>query len=170
MILANYHIFGVKRNTIIVNNLFTMSEGNISTYITKTQVVNAPISIVGFDNSVYFGDNSVARRAYKRNFTPTVGTTYNLSFFIEMEDGGAPVVGLTPSMGDFSLIINGLISTVAVTELVSGNLYRVSASKVSNVNSNFGCQTYNTQSARKFKISGMQLTEGEDLKPYKKTT
>ena len=75
MIAMHHAIFG--KNPIIVNNLLTMSEGNVTTYPLRGQVVDAPISIAGFDNSVYFGDNSIARRAFKRNFTPISGTTYS---------------------------------------------------------------------------------------------
>ena len=166
----HHAIFG--RNTIIVNNLLTMSEGNVTTYSNRTQVVDAPSSIVGFDNSVYFGDNSVGRYAYKFNYTPTIGVTYNLSLFIEMEDGGLPIIGSSNTTGDFSLVINNAIVTsgYAVTH-ISGDIYRVNCFKTAtSVNKNMGVVKYTGQSARKFKISGIQLTEGADLLPYKKTT
>lgn len=170
MIAMHHAIFG--RNTIIVNNLLTMSEGNVTTYSNRTQVVDAPISIVGFDNSVAFDNNSVARYVYKNNYTPTIGVTYNLSFFIEMEDGGVPVIGRTSTQGDFSLVMNNAIVTsgYAVTH-ISGNIYRVSGFRAAtSVSKNMGVVKYTGQSARKFKISGIQLTEGADLLPYKKTT
>lgn len=170
MIAMHHAIFG--RSPIIVNNLLTMSEGNVTTYPTKMQVVNAPISIVGFDNSIYFGDNSVLRAAYKANFRPNIGVTYNLSFFIEMEEGGVPVVGINNTSGDFRIITNGYgVSENITTYLYAGNIYRVSVfSNTILNNSNYGIQKHTTQSARKFKISGIQLTEGADLLPYKKTT
>ena len=149
-----------------------MSEGNVTTYPSRSQVVNAPISIAGFDNSIEFGDNSVTRYAYKF-FTPTIGTTYNISCFIEMEDGGVPVIGLNSSSGDFRLIIEDVAVTLGNTvELVSGNLYRVSGIRAATISTlrSFGIAKYTGQSSRKFKISGIQLTEGADLKPYKKTT
>ena len=170
MIAMHHAIFG--RNTIIVNNLLTMSEGNVTTYTVRGNVSNAPISIVGFDNSIEFGDNSVTRYAYKNNYTPTIGVTYNLSFFIEMEDGGVPVVSESPTTGDLALIASGSpalqnLNTIHITD----NIYRVSGYRtITSVNAFFGCAKYNTQSARKFKISGIQLTEGVDLLPYKKTT
>lgn len=162
----HHAIFG--RNPIIVNNLLTMSEGNVTTYPTRGGVSNAPISIAGFDNSIEFGDNSVVRYAYKDNFLPTIGVTYNLSFFVEMEDGGVPVLS---SSGDFRLVINGAVSTTNVVELVSGSIYRVSGFSTATMTvRSMGCVKYSTQSARKFKISGIQLTEGAELLPYKKTT
>ena len=169
MIAMHHAIFG--RNPIIVNNLLTMSEGNLRTYPIRGNVSDAPISIAGFDNSVAFGDNSVDRYAYKNNFIPTIGVTYNLSFFIEMEDGGVPVIGITSAQGDFSLVIGGVISPTSVVTHVSGNIYRVSGTRImSGVTVYIGCIKFRTQSSRKFKISGIQLTEGADLKPYKKTT
>ena len=153
-------------------NLLTQSEGNMATYPSRGNVSNAPISIVGFDNSIEFGDNSVARATYKL-FTPTIGTTYNISCFIEMEDGGIPVIGLNNSSGDFRLLIgDGIVTLGNIVELVSGNLYRVSGVRTATTSTlgSFGIVKYTTQSARKFKISGIQLTEGADLKPYQKTT
>lgn len=153
-------------------NLLTQSEGNVTTYPTRTQVVDAPISIVGFDNSIEFGDNSILRYAYKRNFTPTIGVSYNLSCYIEMEDGGAPVIGINSITGDFAIVMNGAFTpSDLVVTFVSGSIYRVSASRTSINNVTvFGIIKYTGQSARKFKISGIQLTEGEELKPYQKTT
>lgn len=170
MIAMHHAIFG--RNPIIVNNLLTMSEGNVTTYPVRGNVSNAPIYIAGFDNSVAFGDNSVNRFAYKTNYTPPIGVTYNLSFFIEMEDGGVPVIGLTNTSGDFGLIMGGeLILSTGVVTHITGNIYRVSAVRtMSGLFVHTGCIKYTTQSARKFKISGIQLTEGADLLPYKKTT
>lgn len=169
MIAMHHAIFG--RNPIRVNNLLTMSEGDVSTYPSKSNVSDAPISIAGFDNSVEFGDNSVGRTAYKRNYTPTIWVTYNLSFFVEMEDGGVPVVGTSNANGDFRLIINNTGASNQIIAHISGNIYRVSgyvtATTVSEI---FGCRKFNAQSNRKFKISGIQLTEGADLKPYNKTT
>lgn len=169
MIAMHHAIFG--RNPIIVNNLLTMSEGNLTTYTSRGDVSDAIASIAGFDNSVYFGDNSVVRYAYKV-FTPTMGRTYNLSCFIEMEDVGIPVIGLDTITGDFSLVIHGSIAEIGIVELVSDNLYRANGVSIPTTStiSSFGIVKYNTQSARKFKISGIQLTEGADLKPYKKTT
>lgn len=153
-------------------NLLTQSEGNISTYPIREQVVDAPTSIVGFDNSVYFGDNSVTRYAYKNNYTPTIGVSYNLSCFIQMDDGGVPVIGINSVTGDFAIVMNGAsVPSGLVVTLISGSIYRVSASKVApSTNTFYGIVKYTGQSVRKFKISGIQLTEGADLKPYQKTT
>ena len=152
-------------------NLLTQSEGNVTTYPLRGDVINAPISIVGFDNSIQFGD-SVSGYAYKTNFIPTIGVTYNLSCYIEMEDGGAPVVGVNNTSGDFRLLASGVTSlqNIIVTH-ITDNIYRVSGFRaMTTANTSFGVVKYPTQSARKFKISGIQLTEGEDLKPYQKTT
>jgi hypothetical protein len=149
-------------------NLLTNSEGNISTYPVKSNVADSAISINGFSKSIFFDDNSVLRFAYKNNFTPVNGTTYNLSVFIEMADGGLPVIGLNGSTGDFSIIMNGNFSINDVkVNLINNNIYRISASNTAtSTTKNFGIVKYSTQSARKFKISGIQLEQGSNATSY----
>jgi hypothetical protein len=152
-------------------NLISYSEGIISTYAINNYVTDAVVSIAGFDNSVYFGDNSLDRGIYKSISTTVVGSYYHFSFFIEMDDLGVPVIGQNSNSGDFSIIFNSnLIFSNHSLELVSGSTYLVKAFGIIQVAGNyFGIGKYTSQSARKFKVSGMQVTPGSTLKPYLKT-
>jgi hypothetical protein len=153
-------------------NLISYSEGIISTYAINNYVTDAVVSIAGFDNSVYFGNNSLDRGIYKSISTTVVGSYYHFSFFIEMDDLGVPVIGQNSNSGDFSIIFNSnLIFSNHSLELVSGSTYLVKAFGIIQVAGNyFGIGKYTSQSARKFKVSGMQVTTGSNLKPYLKTT
>ena len=152
-------------------NLLTQSEGNISTYPTKGNVSDALTSIVGFDNSVFFDTNTVARYAYKL-FTPNIGDTYNISCFVQMDDFGVPIVGSSGSIGDFAFIVNNVAVNGGITVTnIGGNVYRCSSFRIATTSSsNCGVIKTTSQSSRKFKISGIQLTLGSNLKPYQKTT
>ena len=154
-------------------NLLTNSDGNLATYTTNSNVSDAVIPINGFANSIQFGDNSVARLAYKRNFTPTIGVQYTLSVFIQMDDDSLPVIGTTNSTGDFGLIINANLATLnsKVEQLGITNMYRVSISRVADsTNTQFGVIKYTNQSAKGFRITGIQLETGVTATEYIPTT
>ena len=149
-------------------NLLLNTDGNISTY-SVVNVVSASTALQNFSNSLQFGDNSVARSAYKNGSISFVsGTTYTFSVYVQMDAGGPPVCGLSSSGYDFGIIIqNGLRSTASnvVTTQISGDLYRVSVSYTSALtgsSANNGILKYATNSNRSFRVAGYQL----EIKPY----
>jgi hypothetical protein len=150
-------------------NLLTNSDGNLATYTTNSNVSNAIVPINGFTNSIQFGDNSVSRLTYKRNFTPTIGIQYVLSVFVQMDDDSLPVVGSTNSTGDFSLIINGNTANINVLaqRVNDTNVYICSASFVAtSTNTQFGVAKFATQSVKGFRITGIQLETGVSATEY----
>jgi hypothetical protein len=141
-------------------NFLTNSDGNLATYTTNSNVSDAVIPINGFSNSIQFGNNSVSRLAYKRNFTPTIGVQYTLSVFVQMDDDSLPNIGITNISGDFSLTISGNISNINVLaqRVNDTNVYKCSASFVATTtNTQFGVIKFLTQSAKGFRITGIQL-------------
>jgi hypothetical protein len=150
-------------------NLLTNSDGNLATYTTSSNVTNATNSFNTFANAIQFGDNSLSRLAYKRNFTPTIGTQYTISVFVQMDDNSLPVLGITSTTGDFGLIINANLATLnpKVEQLGTTNIYRVSVSRIADsTNTQFGVIKYITQSAKGFRITGIQLEVGSNSTSY----
>ena len=148
-------------------NLATNSEGAAATW-TTSNVVDAATPISGFPVSLAFGDNSVARYAYK-SITTTDATRYTVSVFVQMDDGGAPVVGDSSTAGDFSLVIEGEIAQLDIkVQKIAGSLYRVSASltAVAPISPNNGVVKYTTQSARTFRVAGIQLEAAASASSY----
>ena len=153
-------------------NLLTYSDTTIANLPSRDQVSDAGSPISGFTNSVAFGDNSVPRYGYKAG-AHTNGTTYTLSVFVQMDDGGAPVPRNVNSAGDFGLVIFGNLSTLdpTVTQLGSTTTYRVSVSQVSaGAVTNHGVVKYTGQSARTFKVTGYQFEAGTFPTSYIPTT
>jgi hypothetical protein len=147
-------------------NLFTNTDGAVGTY-SGYQITDAPGTIAGFTNAIAFGNNSVQRAASRINYTTIIGTTYTLSAYVQMDDGGAPVAGgNSDATADFSMVLhNSVISTLSncVITRVSGSLYRVSVTYTATLaGSNNGIYKYTTQSARSFKVTGYQL----EIKSY----
>ena len=143
-------------------NLFTYSDGNLSTYPTITNVTDAIAPINVFTNSIQFGDNSVGRNAYKRNFTSIVGEEYTISVFVQMDDNSAPILGVNTGTGDFIFVSSGSIVSInnKVERIASTNIYKVSSSRVATTTSSiFGVVKYTSQSAKGFKITGIQLEQ-----------
>lgn len=100
-------------------------------------------------------------------------TTYNISAYVVMADGLAPVVGATNTTGDFGLVVDSNVATsnITVTQ-IAGSLYRVSATGVSRaapVNGH-GLIRYPGQSGRAFRATGLQLTPGPAALPYERQT
>lgn len=149
-------------------NLATNSAGAAATW-TVSNVTDAGTPITGFAASLAFGDNSVTRTAYKSIVT-TDGVTYTNSIFVQMDDGGAPVIGTTSTSGDFSLVLEGDVATAntLVKRIGTTNIYRVSASKaaVAPINNNNGIAKYTTQSARTFRVVGIQVETGSRATSY----
>lgn len=152
-------------------NLATNSDGDASTY-TVSNVVDGTV-VPGFSNGLAFGDNSVIRLAYK-SASITTGTTYSVSVFVVMNDGGAPVVGITNSTGDLGLVIDSRLvnSGTALIRYIGNGVYRVSATmqSVNTGNRDFGVIKYTGQSARTFRITGIQVETGLRATSYIATT
>lgn len=151
-------------------NLVTYSEGAIAQYNTAINVTDAGTSITGYANSIQFGDNSVARLAYKL-YTHKIGATYTISVIVQMDDNSAPVVGLNDSSGDFCLVCASRVttSTPVITSL-GGNVYRVSSSLVTtSTPPSWGVLKYTTQSSKGFRITAMQVNEGSVVQSYIRT-
>jgi len=151
-------------------NLATATEGAAATWNILAQVVDAGTPISGFSTSLQFGDNATARTAYKT--VPMVaGVTYTASVFIEMDDGLAPSPSTLTSSGDFRLICAGTgAGGILQTTLVSGAIYRVSATITasSTANLNCGVTKATSQSSRTFRIAGIQVEEGTAATTYQR--
>ena len=157
----------------IATNLALNSDGAASTY-TTSNVTDAGAPIAGFVNSLTIGNNSVQRSATKP-IAVTSGTVYMISFYVQMDDGNAPVIGTTNTTGDFSLTLNGAIATT--TPLVkkvgaSGSLYRISAARTASATATHeaGLTKYTGQSTRTGKITGVQVETGNRMTSYIATT
>lgn len=151
-------------------NLTTNSEGAAATWYV-TNVVDASTPIAGFSASLQFGDNAVARLAYKA-VTLAAGTLYTTSIYVQMDDGNAPVVGVNGTSGDFAVFSDNVINTEAVSvRQIAGSLYRVSAARTATVGGvfrNCGVVKYSTHSARTFRVIGIQVEEGSAVTTYQR--
>lgn len=128
----------------------------------------------GFTTAVRINGGGSPRRWYGASVVS--GRTYNLSFYVIMDDGSIPVVGETSSQpnSDFGLVMNGTVASGfsnLTTENVSGNIYRVSGYKVATGTSTtqIGISQSSSNSGKAFRVTGFQLTEGQDLSEYQKT-
>lgn len=153
-------------------NLSLNSAGAAATY-TTSNVSDAGTPITGFAQSLAFGNNSVQRSATKP-ISVTSGTPYTISFYIQMDDGGAPVIGSTNTTGDFSFTLNGVIGTT--NPLVrkigdTGTLYRVSAARTASATTSHeaGITKFTGQSARTFRVVGIQVETGVRATSYIET-
>ena len=153
-------------------NVFPNSDGNLSTYASQNgDVSNASTSIDGFDNSIQINLDSGESLAYKRSFTPTIGVTYTLSFFVQMDDNSEPTQSIDVNSGDFSLWINNSlaidVSKLNTVRLGSSNIYRVSGTHTAtSTNNRFGIKKYSTQSSKGFRFAGAQLEVGSYATSY----
>lgn len=151
-------------------NLVTYSEEAVAQYTTASNVTDAGTSITGYANSIQFGDNSVARWAYK-TYIPKSGATYTVSVIVQMDDNSAPVVTTSNSVGDFCLVGSTAVTTgVPVVTSLGGNIYRVSATTVTtNTQPSWGVVKYTTQSSKGFRVTGIQVNEGSVAQNYIRT-
>jgi predicted GH43/DUF377 family glycosyl hydrolase len=97
----------------------------------------------------------------------TPGEFYNLSFYVIMDDLSEPRV-YASSTGldvDFRLEIGTLLNVISNVELVSGNIYRITAYKVLTIDGIYISRTVN-QSSKAFRMSGFQVTKGKFAQPY----
>lgn len=154
-------------------NMLTNSQGDDTTYPTRSGVTATTVAgfTAGAASGVFFADNTVTRYAYKSAAAAlTAAAPYTLSFIVEMTDaGGAPTPSAATTSGDFSPIIEGDPSglTFTVTSLGS-NRYRITATRASAIGAGLthGVAKYNTQSARPFKVTAMQLEAGSYATSY----
>jgi len=116
---------------------------------------------------IVFGDNSVQREAYF-----SIDNSYLLqvfSFYVKMADSGVPVPSRSSITGDFSLVLNGGISSNISTPVIThvgNNVYRIYAWRnATGNNSNFGIAKYTTQSNRGFTVSKINLIRTDDYLP-----
>ena len=121
--------------------------------------------------AAYGHDGSTASYLYKG--TVIASTTYTLSVFVRMDDGGAPSFGSTNGSSvtnDFALIIAGGIATATdyVVQNFGNGLYRVSGTITTGATnlSNNGVLKYATNSSRTFKTSAWQLEAGSFATSY----
>lgn len=140
-------------------NLATNSEGAAATW-TVSNVTDAGTPIAGFSASLAFGDNSV-QRSSRKAISHTTGLTYTVSVFVQMDDGLAPVLGVTTTSGDFYLYgTDGGACTVNPTiTLIHGSIYRVSAGRTATTTTTtlIGLIKATTQSSRTFRVIGIQV-------------
>ena len=162
----------VKSNSFVQTNLLTFSDAAVANYTSiSAQVVNtSPIS--GFTNSVAFPYTPATNIIAYKSYTTVAGIIYTLSAYVQMDDGGVPVVTTSPTAGDFTLVTenNPTPTNITVTS-VGGGVYRVYASITAlGGGTNTGVVKYNTQSARGFKVTGLQLVQGSVPGNYQATT
>jgi hypothetical protein len=159
-------------------NLFTNSEF-------PNGVTDAPVRgglLTGTTFAGLFGNAGLAfgydgvttTFAYKAG--SVTGTTYGMSVFVRMDDGGPPVFGSsTPSnvANSFVFVVGGNLpnpTSFQVTNM-GGGLYRVSAAATAGaIPLNSGVLKYSTNDSRTFKVSGYQLEVGGFATSYIPTT
>jgi len=123
-------------------------------------------------NAAAFGhDGSTVSYLYKG--ATVASTTYTLSVFVRMDDGGAPSFGSTNGASvtnDFALIIAGGIATATdyVVQNFGNGLYRVSGTLTTGATTlgNNGVVKYASNSSRTFKTSAWQLEAGAFATSY----
>ena len=80
-----------------------------------------------------------------------------------MDDGLAPIVSTVTNAGDLCFVLNGsIVASTATIENCGSGVYRISATQTSGTTSlsNNGFIKFNSQSARGFKITGLQIEAG----------
>ncbi|PBI84113.1 hypothetical protein BKP43_55430 [Variovorax boronicumulans] len=105
----------------------------------------------------------------------TPSTTYVISCFVKMDDGGAPSMPASGGAADFALVIaNSAISAFACTMThVGGGVYRVTGTRTTDASvpsTVSGIWKYGTNSARTFKFTGLQLEQASSASSYIPTT
>lgn len=152
-------------------NLAKNSDGAASTY-TVSNVADGT-AVTGFTNGLAFGNNSVTRYAYK-SLTLADSTAHTISVFLQMDDGGAPVVGTSNSTGDMGLVLDGvLVTTAALVRHIGAGVYRISTGwNTGSVpgSAGNGVIKYTGQSARTFRVTGIQVETGIRATSYITTT
>jgi hypothetical protein len=138
-------------------NLLTQGD-LLANYAISTGLTQAGTAISGFSNSVFFGDATANRTGYK-SFTPTIGKTYALSFFVQLDNSAAPI--LNPNAGrNLAAIIASANPTVQSVNLVTSSIYRIFATAVASTTGAFhGVYKDTIYAATGFRVSGVALNE-----------
>jgi hypothetical protein len=170
---SSYTPSGATQSNQLGQNLLPNSDPSaLGQVAVKDQVTVAPFSWSGgpgLTNAISFGTTSTDRYAYQQ-FNVTTGTQLTVSFYVQMDDGTAPIVNNISAPADFIPVWQA--STLAGTATwVSGKTYRVQATAVSTLTglTNFGVVKFTTNSAKTFKVSGYQLTVGSKPGAYNPT-
>jgi hypothetical protein len=149
-------------------NLLPYTEGIAAQHALASGTTNATVSIQNFANSMQFTPFTSTIAAYHQT-TPSTGTIYTYSVFVQMDDNSRPVVGSSTGAGDFSLVIQSVLYTgpVTITPL-GGNIYRISATQAATISSNayYGIAKYSTQSSKSFRKTGAQFEVGRAASSY----
>lgn len=157
---ANRHVIEGAR---LVTNYCGYSDPTVAQLTTAGNVTDSATPISGFRNSIDFGDNTLLRTAYSNADVTNLkeGRTYCMSFYVEMDDGAAPVVGTASNLGDFSIVVGGTVATVVNSVNVYDNVWRVWGVRAEDSAPNAACGAikYTGQSARTFKATGFQLED-----------
>ena len=162
-----------------MQNLFSKSDSAvIGDYPTNSNVTAAAFAwptgpgVPPLVNAITFGDNSVTRYAAKA-LTPALGKTYTLSFYVLMDDLGAPVCGAAGLGTDFFPLVSvAITSGVVVTRMDVTNVYRISYTFVgAGAAINIGIQKLATPNTgpRTFKASGYQIVRANWAGAYAAT-
>ena len=128
---------------------------------------------LGFTNCIFFdGDKSVDRYFYQHGVPAS--TEMTLSFFVKMEDGSEPVIGVDNNTGDFVIIISGLTATPNASVYMGNNVWRVSGTKTTGTGflSNNGIIKFDNSgvSSKAFRVVGLQAEAGSYATSYIPTT
>jgi hypothetical protein len=176
---ASGNIVDAAPNTVRVDHvqgeLITAARTNLAPYSEPTlaqydNVSGGGISEVvvadsGLTQWTQFDDTTgLTRYVTKSGFPFVVGQTYVFSFYIRMNDGGIPLVGNSQSGAstDFSILIEGGSSSglAGGIESLGSGLYRVYGKRTAiGTSGNFHIRKYNNQSARGFRVSGLQVEQ-----------
>lgn len=102
-------------------------------------------------------------------------TTYRMSVFVEMDDGGRPMLAPTPeSPGDFMFMLAGALSEASdiAYEPMSGAVWRVSATIATAAdppNASCGIYRHSGSSPKAMKFTGVQIEAGSSTSSYIRT-
>jgi len=148
------------------------SEGTVAQLYVSGNVTNGSALVSATSGSIQFGDNSLARYAY-RYFTPTLGLVYTFSAFIVMDDGGAPAPSSSNTSGDFCAVFENDVRIAPIVTALGGGLYRLVGTYTSiyglTTKSNVGIIKFAGQSARGFRVQCYQIEIGSVATSYIKT-
>lgn len=152
-------------------NLLDATEGLVTTYGTRANVIQAATTIPGYAAAVHFNDGVLDAYAYK-TMTPThtTGATYRLSAYVQMDDGLAPVPGGNNAVSDFGLVVGGAIVTAPTATPLGSGLYRVEGSAVAAGANQFGVVKWAANTARTFKVTGYQVEISPTATTYQRVT
>ena len=146
-------------------NLMGYSEPTLAQYTAVgSGISGVVITDSGLTQWTQWGDTAGSYRAAQQNITLVVGQTYVFSFYIRMNDGGAPVVGTSGAGASTDLAIHIETSSAAGTaggiENVGSGLYRVWGKRTATSTSgNVHIIKWVNQSARGFRVSGLQVEQ-----------